>query len=52
MFKNALKNYFGYLNTVRELENLSPRELSDLGITRYDIKKLARSATKTRTSSN
>lgn len=31
-----------YVETVRELEALSNRELTDLGISRYDIRDLAR----------
>ena len=33
-----------YRDTVRELQNLSPRELNDLGINRGDIGRLAREA--------
>jgi uncharacterized protein YjiS (DUF1127 family) len=35
-----------YRQTVRELQNLSTRELSDLGIFRGDISRLARDATR------
>lgn len=31
-----------YVETVRELDNLSTRELNDLGISRYDIPRIAR----------
>jgi uncharacterized protein YjiS (DUF1127 family) len=34
-----------YRATVRELQGLTPRELSDLGINRADISRLAREAT-------
>lgn len=30
-----------YVETVRELDNLSTRELNDLGISRYDIPRIA-----------
>jgi uncharacterized protein YjiS (DUF1127 family) len=33
-----------YRDTVRELKNLSPRELNDLGIMPADISRLAREA--------
>lgn len=33
-----------YRDTVRELQNLSSRELTDLGIIRADISRLAREA--------
>jgi uncharacterized protein YjiS (DUF1127 family) len=35
-----------YRDTVRELQNLSPRELNDLGINRVDISRLAREASR------
>lgn len=41
MLKN-IKSYMNYVKTVRELETLSDRELTDLGIARFDIKRLAK----------
>jgi uncharacterized protein YjiS (DUF1127 family) len=35
-----------YRDTVRELKNLSPRELNDLGIFPADISRLAREASR------
>lgn len=36
------KNYRRYRNTVNELQSLSNRELSDLGIPRGEISRIAR----------
>jgi len=41
---SRLNQYFRYQQTVRELSQLSDRELDDLGITRYDIPSVAKSA--------
>ena len=46
MIKNAIKRYTSYLATVRELEMMTDRELHDIGVSRYDIKKIAKSANK------
>ena len=43
---NRLRRWRRYRETVRELESLSPRELSDLGIRRGDIGRLAREASR------
>jgi uncharacterized protein YjiS (DUF1127 family) len=40
----SYKNWRRYNETVRELSNLNNRELSDIGITRSDIHKIARGA--------
>jgi uncharacterized protein YjiS (DUF1127 family) len=45
MLKKILKNHFDYLNTVRELNTLTERELGDIGISKFDIKRLAREHT-------
>jgi uncharacterized protein YjiS (DUF1127 family) len=42
----SYKNWRTYRNTIAELDRLSNRELSDLGISRSDIRAVARSATK------
>ena len=39
---SRVKAYFRYRETVRELSFLSDRELSDLGITRWEIDQVAR----------
>lgn len=41
---NRLRSYRRYSETYRELSRLSHRELSDLGIDRSDIAKIARKA--------
>jgi len=43
-FANRYRRWRRYRETVRELQGLSPRELSDLGIVRSDIGRLAREA--------
>ncbi len=40
----SYKNWRSFRNTIAELERLSNRELSDLGIARGDIRSVARSA--------
>jgi uncharacterized protein YjiS (DUF1127 family) len=40
----SYKNWRTYRNTVAELDRLSNRDLSDLGISRTDIRRVARSA--------
>jgi uncharacterized protein YjiS (DUF1127 family) len=40
-----VQRWLTYRDTVRELESLSERELSDLGIGRGDIRDIARQAT-------
>lgn len=40
--RNFIRNYKSYRNTVRELSNLSDRELNDLGISRCDIPRIAK----------
>ena len=40
-FKDRIRRWRQYRNTVRELEALSHRELDDLGISRFDIHRLA-----------
>ena len=47
MILKAMKSHLQYLQTVRELSQLTERELSDVGLTRYDIREVARK-TKTR----
>jgi uncharacterized protein YjiS (DUF1127 family) len=42
---NKLRIWRAYRETVYQLESLADRELSDLGIGRRDIKRLARDAT-------
>lgn len=42
----SYKNWRTYRNTVSELDRLSNRDLSDLGISRADIRSVARSAVK------
>jgi uncharacterized protein YjiS (DUF1127 family) len=39
---SKIRAYNLYRETVRELAQLSDRELSDLGIARYDISRVAR----------
>jgi uncharacterized protein YjiS (DUF1127 family) len=49
MFESLKTRYASwkrYSRTVSELESLSNRELSDLGISRFDIPRLAREATR------
>jgi uncharacterized protein YjiS (DUF1127 family) len=43
-FAQSYKNWRTYRNTVSELDRLSNRDLSDLGISRADIRRVARSA--------
>lgn len=38
----GFKRYMAEVKTQRELESLSQRELNDIGISRWDIKKVAR----------
>lgn len=40
--REAYKNWREYRKTVGELNSLSTRELSDLGISRHDIRQVAR----------
>lgn len=40
MFK-SLSKYMQYRKTIRELEQLSDRQLTDIGITRFDIPYIA-----------
>ena len=40
----AFRNWRMYNETVRELNKLNARQLSDLGITRGDIERIARKA--------
>ena len=40
----TLKNWRRYNETVRELNNLDRRQLSDIGISRSDIERVARQA--------
>ncbi|WP_262028907.1 DUF1127 domain-containing protein [Microvirga sp. Mcv34] len=42
---SKIRTYSLYRETVRELAQLSDRELADLGIARYDIARVAREAT-------
>ena len=41
---SKIREYLRYRETVRELSQLSDRDLSDLGIARYDISRIARAA--------
>ena len=41
---NRFQRWRRYRTTVRELENLSARELNDLGLSRGDIHRVARKA--------
>ncbi len=41
---SSIRAYRRYRETVRELSHLSDRELNDLGIVRYDIPSIARTA--------
>jgi uncharacterized protein YjiS (DUF1127 family) len=45
--KTRYSQWKRYSRTVTELENLSNRDLSDLGISRADIRRLAREAVRT-----
>lgn len=47
VLKSRYSTWKRYSRTVAELESLSNRELSDLGIARSDIPKLAREAART-----
>jgi len=40
--RNAYRRWNAYKQTVRELNALDNRSLADLGISRYDIERLAR----------
>jgi uncharacterized protein YjiS (DUF1127 family) len=40
---SKVRNYLRYRETVRELSQLSDRELNDLGISRFEIDSIARS---------
>lgn len=40
--RNTLKKWAAYQQTVRELAALDNRQLTDLGITRSDIQRIAR----------
>jgi uncharacterized protein YjiS (DUF1127 family) len=40
--RNTLKKWAAYQQTVRELAALDNRQLTDLGITRTDIQRIAR----------
>jgi uncharacterized protein YjiS (DUF1127 family) len=40
----TLKNWRNYRRTVAELERMTSRELEDLGINPYDIRRFARTA--------
>ncbi len=42
--RQKLSQYVAYQRTVRELSQLTNRQLRDLGITREDIKSVARTA--------
>ena len=44
VLKSRYSSWKRYARTVKELESLSSRELTDLGITRSDIPRLAREA--------
>ena len=37
-----------YVRTMRELENLTPRDLDDIGISPYDIRRVARQSSRQR----
>jgi uncharacterized protein YjiS (DUF1127 family) len=41
---SQIRAYLRYRETVRELSQLGDRELSDLGIVRYDIPNVARTS--------
>ena len=41
-FRNSLKKWAAYQQTVRELASLDNRQLNDLGISRTDIQRIAR----------
>ena len=41
-FRNTLKKWAAYQQTVRELASLDNRQLNDLGISRTDIQRVAR----------
>jgi uncharacterized protein YjiS (DUF1127 family) len=41
-FRNTLKKWAAYQQTVRELASLDNRQLNDLGISRTDIQRIAR----------
>ncbi len=39
-----VRSYLKYRDTVRQLSNLTDRELEDIGVSRFQIQNLARSA--------
>ena len=41
---NALIQYAKYRRTIRELKGLDSAQLRDIGLTRYDIKSVARAS--------
>ncbi len=43
-FSESVESYRLYRQTVKELSNLSDRELADLNISRWDIERIAREA--------
>ena len=43
---NRYRRWRRYRDTLRELSSLTTRELDDLGITRYDIGRVAREASR------
>ncbi len=45
--KSRYNRWQRYSRTVKELENLSNRDLADLGISRFDIRRLARESVRT-----
>lgn len=45
-FKGRVRRWRQYRNTVRELKTLSHRDLDDLGISRFDIDRVAWQAAK------
>ncbi len=47
-FAKSWENYQTYRTTVKELSNLSDRELTDLGISRWDIDRIARESVEAR----
>jgi uncharacterized protein YjiS (DUF1127 family) len=40
----AVRKYFLYRETVRELSTLTERQLNEIGISQYDIRRVARDA--------
>ena len=43
VIKNKFKNYRKICETIKELNSLTDKELSDIGINRVDIRKVAKS---------